>query len=194
MADETVKKGIRVGLRDLHYALLLTDSEEETTYDAPKKIIGAVTAKITPTTDTQKHYSDDALSEIATALGDIGVEFSADDLPLSVQADLLGHTLGTDGVLIENKDDVAPYVALGFRSIKSNSKFRYIWLYKGKFEVPEDDYASKKETTEFKIPVIKGTFMPRESDGAWQAKGDEDETGFNAGTTWFSSVYEKPTP
>lgn len=192
MAEETVKKGIRIGLRDLHYALVLADTSEGTTYGAPKKIAGAITMKITPNTSTDKHYSDDALSEIATGLGDIAVEFGADDLPLPVQADLLGHTLGEDGVLIENKDDVAPYVAIGFRSIKSNKKFRYIWLYKGKFEIPEEDYETKKESTEFKTPTIKGTFMPRESDGAWQAKGDEDETGFTAGATWFNSVYEKP--
>lgn len=183
---------IRVGLRDLHYALLTSDDETGAVYSAPEKIIGAITAKIAPKTDAQKHYSDDGLSEVVTSLGEIEVEFSADDLPLTVQAALLGHTLGTDGVLLKNKDDIAPYVALGFRSMKSNGKFRYIWQYKGKFEIPEEDYETKKENVEFKPPTIKGTFMPRETDGEWQAVGDEDETGFTAGATWFDAVYEKP--
>lgn len=189
---EIKSKGIRIGLRDLHYARLTSDDETGTVYGTPEKIVGAITAKISPKTDMQKHYSDDGLTEVASSQGETEVEFGADDLPLQVQADLLGHTLGTDGVLLKNRDDAAPYVALGFRSLKSNGNFRYVWLYKGKFEAPEEEYQTKGENVEFKTPTIKGIFLPRESDGNWQATGDEDDATFAAGDTWFDAVYEKP--
>jgi len=44
---------------------------------------------------------------------------------------LLGHSV-TGGVLIKKSTDTAPYVALGFKSKKSNGSYRYVWLYKGK--------------------------------------------------------------
>jgi len=188
-----MSKGVQVGLKDLHYALLTTDDDTGTTYSTPEKIAGAITAKVSPTVNTSTLYADDGPDEVATALGEITVELNVKDLPLEVQAALLGHTLGDDGVLIKNAGDVAPYVAVGFKSVKSNGRYRYVWLYKGKFKPPEQDYKTKEDTPEFQTPTISGTFVKRQSDGDWQAIGDEDETGFTAGATWFDTVYEKPT-
>ena len=185
--------GVQVGLKDLHYALLTEDGETGATYEEPVKIAGAITAKISPTVNTSTLYADDGPDEVATALGEITVELNVKDLPLSVQAALLGHTLGDDGVLIKNANDEASYVALGFKSLKSNGKYRYVWLYKGKFQIPEQEYQTKEDTPEFQTATIQGTFVKRQYDGDWQAIGDEDETGFTAGATWFNAVYEKPT-
>jgi phi13 family phage major tail protein len=181
-----------VGLKDLHYALLTKDDSTGVTYSTPKKIIGAINAKISPKSNTETLYADDGPSETATALGEIDVELEVKDIPLSVQAELLGHTL-SNGVIVKKAEDVAPYVAIGFRSEKSNGKFRYKWLYKGKFSLPEEDYSTKEDKPKFQTPKIKATFIKREFDGAWEATGDEDETGFTAGATWFDVVYE-PTP
>jgi phi13 family phage major tail protein len=181
--------GVRVGLRDLHYALLTKDDETGVTYQDPVKIAGAINAKISPKSNTETLYADDGPAETATSLGEIEVELEVKDLPLSVQAALLGHTV-SNGVMIKNAGDTAPYVAMGFRSKKSNGKYRYVWLYKGKFELPEEEFATQEDKPKFQTPKIKGTFIKREYDGAWQAVGDEDETGFTAGASWFDAVYE----
>lgn len=184
--------GVQIGLKDLYYALLTKDDDMAVTYETPAKIAGAINAKISPKVNTSTLYADDGPDEVATALGEIELEMEVKDLPLPVQAALLGHTLGTDGVLIKNASDIAPYVAVGFKSKKSNGKYRYVWLYKGKFEIQEQEYKTMEDKTEFQTPKIKGTFVKRQKDGAWQAIGDEDETGFTAGATWFTKVYEKP--
>lgn len=184
--------GVQIGLRDLHYALLTTDDDTTIAYGTPKKIAGAINAKISPKVNTSTLYADDGPDEVANALGEITVEIQVKDLPLAVQAALLGHTLGDDGVLIKNSDDVAPYVAIGFKSLKSNGKYRYVWLYKGKFQLQEQEYKTQEDTPEFQTPTISATFVKRRHDGSWQAIGDEDETGFTAGATWFKAVYEKP--
>jgi phi13 family phage major tail protein len=183
--------GVQVGLKDLHFALLTKDDATGVTYGEPEKIAGAINAKISPKSNTETLYADDGPAETATALGEIEVEIEVKDLPLSVQAKLFGHTL-ENGVLTKNADDTAPYVALGFRSKKSNGKYRFVWLYKGRFELPEQEYKTGEDKPSFQTPKAKATFIKREFDNAWQAIGDEDETGFTAGATWFDQVYTKP--
>ncbi|MBN6186403.1 phage tail protein [Aneurinibacillus sp. BA2021] len=183
--------GVQVGLKDLHYALLTKDDSTGVTYGAPTKIAGAITAKISPKSNTETLYADDGPSETATALGEIEVEIEVKDLPLAVQAALFGHTL-ENGILTKNAGDTAPYVAIGFRSKKSNGKYRFVWLYKGKFELPEQEYKTAEDKPSFQTPKAKGTFIKREFDDNYQVIGDEDETGFTAGADWFKKVYEKP--
>lgn len=183
-------KGIQVGLKDIYYAKLKTDDESGATYETPKKIAGAINAKISPKSNTETLYADDGPAETATALGEIEVEIEVADLPLTVQAELFGHTV-EKGVLLKNADDTAPYVALGFKSKKSNGKYRFVWLYKGMFELPEQEYKTQEDKPTFQTPKAKGIFVKRQYDNAWQAIGDEDEAEFTASATWFDKVYEK---
>lgn len=178
---------VQVGLKDLHYAIVTKDDSTGVAYQAPVKIVGAINAKISPKSETQTLYADDGPSETATTLGEIEVEFEAKDLPLPVQAALLGHTM-SNGILIKSASDTAPYVALGFRSQKSNGKYRFVWLFKGRFETPEQEYQTKEDKPSFQTPKLKGTFVKRDYDERWQIIGDEDEAGFTAGSTWFNSV------
>ena len=194
--------GVPVGLRDLHYIKLKKDDDKGVEYDygtggtdKPKQIAGAINARISPTSNTATLYADDGPDEVATALGEITVELNVKDLPLDVQADLLGHTV-TSGVMYRSADDVAPYVAIGFRSVKSNGKYRYVWLYKGKFNLPEQEYKTKEDTPEFQTPTITGTFVKRIYDDAWQAIVDEDDLDPDNPEIdvddWFDTVYEEP--
>jgi phi13 family phage major tail protein len=185
-----MSQGIQVGLRDLHYALLTKDDTTGVTYETPMHMAGAILAKITAKSNTETLYADDGPAETAVALGEIEVELETKDLSLSDQAALLGHTL-ENGVLLRSAHDLPPYVALGFRSRKSNGKYRYVWIYKGRFELPEQEFKTQEDKPEFQTPKIKATFIKREFDDLWQAMGDEDETGFTAGATWFHEVYQK---
>ncbi|MDE3838660.1 hypothetical protein C0966_04555 [Bacillus methanolicus] len=178
---------VQVGLSDLYYAILTKDDSTGVAYQSPVKIAGAINAKISPKVDTQTLYADDGPSETVTSLGEIEVEFEAKDIPLSVQASLLGHTI-SNGILVKSVSDTAPYVALGFKSKKSNGKYRFVWIFKGRFETPEQEYKTSEDKPSFQTPKLKGTFVKRDNDGRWQIIGDEDEAGFTAGSTWFNAV------
>lgn len=189
---------VQIGLRDLHYIKIEEDTAEGVSYTtendgAPVNIAGVISAKISPSSNTATLYADDGPDEVATALGEISVELNVKDLPLDIQADLLGHTV-TSGVMYRSADDIAPYVAIGFRSEKSNGSFRYIWLYKGKFKQIEQEYKTKEDTPAFQTPTIVGTFVKRVYDDAWQAIVDEDDLDKDIPEidvkTWFDSVYE----
>ena len=175
-----------IGLRDIYYALLKTDPVGGTaTYEAPVRIAGAISAHINPYASSATLFADDGPSDIASTLGEISLELNVADLDLATQAVLLGHTLD-GGILKKKGSDVPPWVAIGFRTLKSNGSYRYYWLNKGKFSVPEEDLQTKGDSVEFKTPTISGSFVKRDSDDEWQRQADADETeSATAISNWF---------
>ena len=81
-----------IGLRNIHYALLQDDTAEGVQYATPEPLIGAVSAKISPSSSSEVLYADDGAFDVANALGDISFEMELATLPLKAQAILLGHT------------------------------------------------------------------------------------------------------
>ena len=181
--------GVQVGLNSLYYAVLASDTPLAATYNSPVAIAGAINAKISPKSNTETLYCDDGPDETVTSLGEIDVEFETKDIDLNTQAVLLGHSV-TGGVLIKKSTDTAPYVALGFKSKKSNGSYRYVWLYKGKFALQEQEYQTAEDKPKFQTPKIKGTFIKRTFDNAWQKIGDEDHPDWavSTGINWFTAV------
>lgn len=47
--------------------------------------------------------------------------------------------------------------------------YKYIWLYKVKFAIPDENYTTKGDSIEFTTPEIVGQFIKR-SDGLWKAE------------------------
>jgi len=179
---------VQIGLKDLHYALLTTDTSAAITYATPVKIAGIISAKITPAINTITQYADDGPDEVASALGEITLELTVKDIALATQAILLGHTVDTKKVIIKKSSDTAPYLAIGFKSVKSNGKYRFVWLYKGKFGLPEQSFKTKEENVEFQSATIVAVFVKRVKDSKWMSVGDEDASGFNKAATWFNAV------
>lgn len=177
-----------IGLRDVYYAKLLTDPVDGTpTYEAPKHIAGAISANVNPNSSSATLFADDGPSDTAATLGEISLELNMKDLDLATQAELLGHTLD-NGVLKKKGADVPPWVAVGFRTLKSNGSYRYYWLNKGKFATPEEDLQTKGDSIEFQTPTITGSFVKRDSDDEWQRQADSDDTESAAAITkWFTS-------
>ena len=175
------------GLKDIHFALLEEDTKTGVTYKDVEAILGAISAKINPSVNTQELYADDQLWESISALGKIEVEVETADLPLATRAKVLGNKF-ENGILIESKDDVPPYLALGFKSLRKGGKYRYVWLLKGVAQPMGEDFETKKDNVDHKTPVIKFTFMPRAFDGEWKHTADEDVAEFTGAETWFSKV------
>lgn len=183
----------QVGLNDLHFAILTADTKDELTYETPEEMVGAINATINPAVNTQELYADDQLWESVSALGKVDVEIETAELPLTIRAKLLGNEIKS-GVLIEKATDVPPHLALGFKSLKSNGKYRYVWLLKGVAQPMAEDFSTKKDNVEHKTPKVKFTFMARVHDGEWKHTADEDGQGFNGADSWFSRVPGDTSP
>lgn len=184
----------RIGLDKIYYAIMTDETLE--TYATPKRIPGAITANVSPTTNSVTLNADDRADEVANSLGEIEIEINPKDLPPDILKDILGATIDSNGALSQSATDVAPYVAIGWRSRKSNGKYRYYWFYKGKFQPNEEEFQTKEDTPTFQTPTITGLFIPRQKDDKWKVLIDEDGETVPASviTDWFKTVYESPVP
>jgi phi13 family phage major tail protein len=188
-----MSKGVQVGLKDLYYAIMSEDSDVSgatVVYATPVRIAGVISAKINPNASSDFLFADDGPYETASTLGKISLELNVADLSLETQAALLGHTM--EGAILRRKStDIPPYVAVGFRSIKSNGTYRYTWLVKGKFMDGEQDNETKGDSVKFSTPTITGSFLKRTADDEWERHADEGSDSYVAtiGTNWFLSPY-----
>ena len=78
-----------------------------------------------------------------------------------------------------------------------DGKYRYFWLYKVKFGIPDTNLETKGDSITFQTPTIEGTVMRRNKPDAlgrhpWKAEVTEGGAGVPAETItgWFGQVYE----
>lgn len=184
-------KGVPIGVSNLMYAILTSDPATGTAvYEAPVSMPGIMSVKINPNASNETLFADDGPYDIASTIGKIDVELKTADLDLTIQAALLGHTLA-GGVLIRKASDIPPYVAIGFKSLKSNGKYRYTWLAKGKFGASEQSNETKGDSVNFQSPTITGGFLKRDCDQEWERHIDEDHVDYvpTMGANWFTNPY-----
>ena len=183
----------QIGLENLTVALVEEDKTTGIKYATPIKLERSIKAKISPKTSSEKLYSDDSVEEILNNFDSCDVEIELNQLQLATRALIQGAKV-VNGLLVENKDDIAPELALGFRSKKSNGKYRYVWLLKGKFEITEDEYETIGEKPTAQSNSISGSFYGRNSDGNWRIMEDEDSENANLEriANWFKNVPEVP--
>lgn len=190
--SESKKPSSVVGLRNVVYCVMVDPDKEEYATEV-KSLTGAIDAKISTPTSTDTQYADDGAFDVMDSEGDTAVDLKVVDVPMHIRAELLGKEVDANGVVLDTIDTAAPYVALGFKGLKANKKGeRYVWLYKGKFSLGEENFHTKEDKGTFQEPTLKGTFVNRIKDGRKKATIDSDVEGINQEVInhWFDSVYE----
>ena len=179
-----------VGLKNLYYAALSSDTSSGATYGTPVKIAGAVSVDINPSVNFATLYGDDAPFAADSSMSEITVTIESCDLTLEDQAALLGHTVNSTTKQLESKaSDTAPYVALLFEAKKHNGNTRYVKLLKGKFAPTQETMQTKGESVTYTTPKLEGRFVAREYDGAWKRVADSDNTeSATLIAGWYSAV------
>lgn len=177
-----------VGLRDLYRAPITEAADGTETYGEPVRIAKAITAELSVNIAEAVLYADDGADEIAKEFVDGEIKLSVNDLLPADSAALLGQKQDQDMVVYGRESDEAPYFAIGFRAKKTGGVYKYIWLYKVKFAIPNEKYQTKGDKLEFNTPEIVGKFIKR-PDGLWKAEhvADPDET---TAAAWFDAVRE----
>lgn len=190
----------KIGCRDLVYAVMQTEDSPTAApvYGAVKKAPGVMSINVNPNASQDTLFADDGPMETATTLGKIEVEIKKNELTVENKVDLLGHAVDADGGVIYGDSDVPPFVAVGFKSLKSNGKYRNVWLYKGKFIDPEDQNETKGDSINFQSETVKGQFVRlnhkitvgNRKICPWKYEIDEDNPNANesAVSTFFNTV------
>ena len=176
-----------IGIDSLYYAVL-TDTVNEL-YGTPRLLLGVNTIEITPNTGNAEYFADNGLYESLPFVSSVDIALTLAEINVKDRAVLLGST-HSEGVVIESNNNIAPYVAIGFRSLKSNGSYVYVWYFRGKFKIPSETLGTKKAETELQDLSIEGTFYSKGSNTAYRKYADEDDPFDNSDaiTHWFDSV------
>lgn len=180
-----------IGLKDLVYAPITVKEDGTLEYGAVKKLAEVMSADLSVETAEGTLYADDAVSESVKEFVKGTLKLGIKDLAPQDTATLLGQEVDGDDVIYGGENDEPPYVAVGFRAKKTGGKYRYIWLYKVKFKIPNEAFKTKGESIEFNTPEIEGEFYKRQ-DGRWKADYVGLETSEVAKT--FLQTVREPKP
>lgn len=149
----------KIGLDNFRFGILTEADDGTPTYGVAQKPGKAITCNVSISNNDAKLYADNALAESDTSFQSGTVTMGIDESDLVTQATLLGHTI-TDGNLVRNANDVAPYVGLGrvvTKMVNGVLKYKVEFLNKVKFGEPSQEDNTKGETVEFGTVEIEGT-------------------------------------
>lgn len=192
---------MRIGCDNLVFAPLVKDNGTELTYGTAVPLPGLMKIGITPNSSNATAFYDNGPAESAATMGAIEVSIDKSALSTAEEALLLGHTVdATTGVIVSAADDVAPEGAIGFRTLKSNGKYKYVWLLKGSFAEPEEETETKGESVNFQNNTLVGNFVKTttpvtiggKKKQAWKVAVDEEDDKADAATiiaNWFNKPY-----
>lgn len=192
-ADEYKSK---VGLDQLYVAQVTKDDSTGYTAGTPEIFAPAAEASQEPTSTFEIQYADNQPYDGLFAEGPTKLTVDVTGLPPAMLALILGRQFdATTGRLYDN-GGIPPYVALGFRAMKSNGHYRYFWFLKGKFSSPKEEIATLGEKPEAKTTKLEFTALrtvykfslPNSvTDSVKRVVGDDDTSSFSA-TNWFAQV------
>ena len=183
-----------IGLKNVVIAPLTTDTEASHAYGTVQAMAGAIEASVTPdNTDPDVMYADDIEFDTLYADPQLTFRLKMADIPLIIQEMLFANVIDDNGVLIRTAQDKPPYFAVGFKSEKSNGKYRFVWLYKVRAKPMTENFATKEgDTVNRQNPEVEFTAIKRTHDGRFQAVADEGENGFDTSkaATFLTTVYD----
>ena len=186
-----------IGLDALHYAEITEDAEGNETYGTPVKLAKAMSAELSVALAEATLYADDGAAEVVKEFKNGTLSLGVDDIGPTAAAALTGVTIDKNNVIISTSEDGGKPVAIGFRARKANGKYRYFWLYRGKFGIPSTNLATKGDSITFSTPTIEGTVLRRNKEDArgqhpWKAEVTEGDSGVTSATIsdWYKQVYE----
>lgn len=160
----------KIGLKNFLFGILTEQSDGSATYGVGQKPAKAISCKVDISNNDAKLYADDALAEADTTFQSGTVTLGVDDEDDITLATLLGHQI-TNGEMVRNGFDVAPYVGLGrviTKIVNGSYKYKVEFLYKVKFSEPSQDNSTKGESVEFGTSEIQG-LVSTLANGDWSA-------------------------
>ena len=186
-----------IGMDKLFYAKITEGENGEETYGPPISLAKALSADLTIELAEATLFADDSAAYVIKDFRSGSLSLGVDDIGVTAAQDLTGAVVDDNGVLISASENDGLPVAIGFRALKPDNRYRYFWLYRVKFGIPATNLQTNGESITFQTPTIEGTVMRRNKlDGngkhPWKAEVTEGDPGVSADTidSWYDQVYE----
>lgn len=186
-----------IGMDKLYYAKITEDDQGEETFGVPIPLAKAIKADLSIELAEAVLYADDGAASVIKDFKSGKLSLGVDDIGVTAAQDLTGAVADNNGVLISSGESEGALVAVGFRALKPDNRYRYFWLYRVKFGIPATNLQTKGDSITFQTPTIEGTVMRRNKpDGMnrhpWKAEVTEGDPGVAEDTIsgWYAQVYE----
>jgi phi13 family phage major tail protein len=186
---------IRYGLKNVHYAKLTETVDPVTgtvtnTYGTVKAWPGAVSLNLEPQGEISNEYADDGVWYTFAQNSGYQGDFEYETMPEDFRSDILGETVDSNEVFIEETGKPTVYFALLFE-VNGDAHKSKKCFYKCSATRENVENATTEDSIEATHGTITITAVGR-SDGKVKASTGS-ETSSTIVNGWFSSVYETPT-
>lgn len=179
-------KKVQFGLDEIYIAPITYGADNSITYGTPFAIPGAVSLTLDQSGEQADFYADNVkyFSDGANQGYSGSLEMAL--FTEKFKTDILGMTKDTNGVIVENADDVVKDFALGFRISGDSAKTRF-WTYQVSAQRPSVASSTIETSKTPQTQTINITATPRYSDKNVMVHVEE---GASAYANFFNSVYE----
>lgn len=176
---------VQYGLKNVHYAKLTVTTTGAITYGTPVAWPGAVSLGLDAEGDVSNFFADDVIYFTAVANNGYSGDFESAMVPDSFRTDIMGETVTTDGVYIENSNTQPEAFALLFEFNGDQNATKYA-LYNCKMTRPGLESSTKEDGIEVQTVTGEITAAPRTTDGI--VKGMCASTASTAYAAWYTAV------
>jgi phi13 family phage major tail protein len=195
MAVNAAEKKSVVGIDNVYFALVTEDSADAYTTGTPVSLAPVATMTAKPVTSQEMQYADNQAYDAFASEAETDHEYTFTNVPPETLATLTGKYFDATTGRVIDVNGIPPYVAIGFRALKSNGKYRYYWYHKVQFVAPEEGADTKADKitpktlkmTAKALQTIHQFYVDSVNQSIKRIWGDEDTTNFSA-TSWFSQV------
>lgn len=141
------------GTDNLVYAEVLTDNNEQGegyTTGAVKVLSPVAEISKTTETGTDTKYYDNRPALVITSEGSDTIALTIAALGLDTLADITGKAVDAETGALMDGERTVKYYALGYRLklIGDKPGYRYVWRYKGTFDIPEESSETENAGTD----------------------------------------------
>lgn len=179
-----------VNVSKLYVARLLTETEEGITFDIPRYLEGVKQIGIKPKQNSDPYYHEGRKVLEEQTLQDVNVTLNITDLTDEDECYVMGHKLAKTGGVIKNDNDIAPTLAILYKSEKSQGIDKYGILYAGTFGLSDEDLKAKEGKANFQAKKIDASFRPL-INGKWQYNVCSDSA--NVTTEFLKNFFKQVT-
>lgn len=135
------------GVKDLFYAQILEDSEENFRTLTPKRLSYVATISKETESSSETHYYDNKGMIVIAAKGATTYTLTVAPLKLDILADITGQGFDpSTGAMYEIDEANLRYFAIGYKAKGTDGFYRYVWKYKGLFGIPSEEVNTESDS------------------------------------------------
>jgi phi13 family phage major tail protein len=134
------------GVKDLYYAEVLEDSEENYTCGTPKRLSYTATISKEVETSSETHYYDNKGMIVINAKGAETFTLTVAPPNLKTLADITGQMFDPKmGMLVEGEFTPKMF-AIGYKTKGTDGYWRFCWKLKGSFAIPSEEVNTESDS------------------------------------------------